>query len=152
MIFLTGCARISASSCMIRRSKFREAHLRKATENETRGDYLEALKHYKILCMALEDWSRLIYCSNLQCSPKALPLGMAIFFAQAAGKHADMLSLNLCQYPAGGPVGGASLGTRAVQAALALVRIGSLKNRASSHYLRSDRCRHQTRPSQLRRV
>jgi len=48
MISLTGCVNFSQLVHDPAEEVFVKDHLRKATENETRGDYLEALKHYKI--------------------------------------------------------------------------------------------------------
>jgi tetratricopeptide (TPR) repeat protein len=48
MIFLTGCMNFGHLVRDPAEEVFVTVHLRKATESETRGDYLEALKHYKI--------------------------------------------------------------------------------------------------------
>jgi tetratricopeptide (TPR) repeat protein len=48
MIFLTGCMNFSHLVHDPAEEAFVKAYLHKAAENETRGDYLEALKHYKI--------------------------------------------------------------------------------------------------------
>ena len=48
MIFLTGCMNFSHLVHDPAEEAFVKASLRKATENEARGDYFEALKHYKI--------------------------------------------------------------------------------------------------------